>query len=60
MFEKFFNNSSVIINVENILDNRQSKYEKLVSGTDEYPSFAQIYMPTEGIVANLAVRIKIK
>ncbi len=59
MFEKFFPNSSVILNVENVLDNRQSKYSNLVAGTDNGPSFSPIYMPTEGIVGNIAVRIKI-
>ncbi len=60
MFEKFFSNSSVVINIENVLDNRQSKYAKIVQGSNEYPYILQSYMPTEGIIGNLALRIKIK
>ncbi len=59
MFEKYFSNFSVILNVENLTDERQSKYEKIVEGVVTNPSFKDIYMPIDGIVGNIAVRIKI-
>ncbi len=59
MFEKYFSNFSVILNVENLTNERQSKYEKIVEGIVTNPSFKDIYMPIDGIVGNIAVRIKI-
>ena len=60
MFEKMFKDFSVILNVENILDERQSKYENIVEPPFNNPSFGNLYMPIDGIVANIAVWIKIR
>ena len=59
MFEKKFKYFSLIFNVENLFDERQSKYEKIVHLTNGDPNFADIYMPLEGRVANLVLWIKI-
>lgn len=55
MFEKKFKYFSLIFNVENLFDKRQSKYEKTVYITNGAPQFKEIYMPLEGRVANLAL-----
>ncbi len=60
MFKKMFNDFSVVLNVENLLDERQSKYEKIVEGQNRSPNFKSLYMPIDGIVVNVAVRIKIR
>lgn len=59
MFEKTFKKFALILNVENILDERQSKYEKMVRPSAPYPQFKEIYMPIEGRVANLVLWIKL-
>ncbi|GBD91517.1 colicin I receptor precursor [bacterium BMS3Abin04] len=60
MFDKMFKNFSVILNVENILDERQSKYENIVLPPYSNPTFSPLYMPIDGIVANIAVWIRLK
>jgi len=60
MFEKMFKNFSVILNVENILDERQSKYDKVVLPPYNDPTFSQLYMPIDGIVANVAMWVRLK
>ena len=62
MAEKMFNGFSVILNVENILNERQSKYGKTVVTTPDNrtPDFNPIYMPIDGIVANIAVWVKLR
>ena len=61
MFQKYFNGFSVIFNVENILNERQTKYEKVVlpSPTIATPQFKQLYMPLEGIVANVSLWVRL-
>jgi outer membrane receptor for ferrienterochelin and colicins len=59
MFEKYFSDFSVILNVENLTNERQSKYEKIVGGSVSDPWFSYIYMPVDGIVGNIAIRLKI-
>ena len=60
MFDKIFKDFSVILNVENILDERQSKYENIVEPPFNNPTFSPLYMPIDGIVANIAIWIKIR
>ncbi len=61
MGERYFRNFSLILNVENILDERQSRYEKIVSfpNLPNTPRFRPLYMPLDGLVANLAVWVKL-
>lgn len=56
---KFGTRVSVILNGENLLDFRQSKKEKLYTGTIANPSFVALWGPIDGRVINLAIRIKI-
>ena len=60
MFEKMFKNFSIILNVENILDERQSKYDEIVKPPYNNPSFSELYMPVDGIVANIALWVKVR
>ena len=56
---KFGTHLSLILNAENILNIKQSDYEKVVTGTPEKPSFNPIWAPQEGAIANLALRYKL-
>jgi outer membrane receptor for ferrienterochelin and colicins len=53
---KFGKQVSVILNGENLLDARQSRYESLYTGTITNPKFRVIGTPLDGRVLNLAVR----
>ena len=59
MFQKMFDNFSIILNIENILDERQTKYKNVVLPPNNNPSFRPIYMPVDGRVANIALWIKL-
>jgi outer membrane receptor for ferrienterochelin and colicins len=49
---------SLVLNCENLLDERQSKYEKLYTGSVSAPSFKSLWAPIEGRVANFSIRFK--
>jgi iron complex outermembrane receptor protein len=59
MFQKYFEHFSVIANVENLFDVRQTKFEKIYLPPVSDPTFKQIYAPLDGIVANIAVKIRL-
>lgn len=50
---------SVFLNLENFLDSRQSKWEKMYSGTIQNPQFREVYTPTEGFILNGGIKIKL-
>ncbi|RYY58291.1 MAG: TonB-dependent receptor [Chitinophagaceae bacterium] len=54
--KKFGKQVSVILNGENLLDERQSRYESLYTGTITDPKFRMIGTPIDGRVINVAVR----
>ena len=45
-----------VLNVENLLDERQSRHEPLVYGTTAAPVFAPIWGPVEGRVVNVSYK----
>lgn len=47
----------VVFNVENLLDTRQSRYEKIVTGTLLNPVFQPLWAPIEGRVFNLSLKV---
>lgn len=47
-----------VLNAENLLDFRQSKYEQIVGGTPSDPQFAKLWAPIDGRVFNLSVMLK--
>jgi len=44
--------------IENKPDERQSKYDEIVKPPYNNPSFSELYMPVDGIVANIALWVK--
>ena len=48
---------SVVLNVENFLDVRQTRFESVVLGTPASPTFRPLYAPLDGIVGNVALKI---
>ena len=57
MIERKFKKGSVVLNCENILDTRQSKFESIVTGTSASPIFKDIWAPLEGRVINVSIKI---
>lgn len=48
---------SVVLNCENLLDYRQTRYEKIYTGTVTNPVFKPLWAPIDGRVVNLSVKI---
>jgi iron complex outermembrane receptor protein/outer membrane receptor for ferrienterochelin and colicins len=48
---------SIVLNGENLLDYRQTKYEQIYTGTLTNPTFKPLWAPIEGRVINLSLRI---
>lgn len=59
MVERKFKKGSVVLNCENLLDTRQSKYEPIVTGSTAAPVFKSVWAPLEGRVINLSVKLSI-
>lgn len=57
MVERKFKKASIVLNCENLLDTRQSKYEQIVIGPINNPSFKSVWAPLEGRVINLSFKI---
>lgn len=52
-------NITLVINGENLLDARQSRYETLYTGSRLRPQFSTLWAPIDGRVINLAIRFKL-
>ena len=59
MVERKFKQGSLVLNCENLLDERQSKFETLVEGTISNPIFKPIWGPLEGRVINLSLKLNL-
>ncbi|MHB1922561.1 MAG: TonB-dependent receptor [Chitinophagaceae bacterium] len=59
MVEKYFGNFSILVNLENFTDLRQSKFGPLFTGTIQNPVFNEIYAPLVGRVGNISLRWKL-
>ncbi len=60
MFEyKFNKHVSVVLNVENLLDNRQSKSEELYSGSITNPVFKTLWAPIDGRAFNACIKFQL-
>ena len=55
--EKFFKHMSLFVNFENMLDSRQSRWQKMYTGSIQNPQFGDIWAPTDGFVCNAGIRI---
>ena len=60
MAEKMFRHFSVVGNLENFTDTRQTRFETILVSqlTPGNPLFRPIYAPLDGFIANLALRIR--
>jgi len=54
--QKRFGHLTVALNVENILDVRQTRNENIISGDLNNPVFNEIYAPLGGIVGNVVLK----
>ena len=59
MGERSWRRFAVFLNLENITDTRQTRFDTIYQGTLANPSFRDIYAPVEGFVANGGVRIRL-
>jgi len=59
MLEKKFKSFSIVVNGENLSNVKQTKYQSVVLAPFNNPTFKPVWEPLEGMVINLAVRIKI-
>lgn len=59
MVERKFKFGSLVLNCENLLDTRQSQFEKIVTGSRISPVFKPIWGPLEGRVINLSLKISL-
>jgi hypothetical protein len=59
MIERKLSFGSIILNVENLFDARQAKFDKLVTGTVAAPTFKPVWGPLDGRVFNLSVKINL-
>ncbi len=59
MVERKFRFGSVVLNVENLTDSRQAKFESLVTGPVTSPTFKPIWAPLDGRVFNLSVKVNL-
>ena len=59
MAERRFGPVRAFVNVENILDARQSRTAPGVTGPPEAPAFAEIWRPTDGVIANAGVKVEL-
>lgn len=57
MAEKMWQHVSIFVNCENVLNVRQTKYEKIYSGTLANPVFNDIYAPMDGVIGNVGIKI---
>lgn len=56
MIEKKFKFGSVVLNCENVLNNKQSNYETLYEGSKQNPVFKPVWTSLEGRVINLCIK----
>jgi len=54
--QKEFNHFTVALNIENILDIRQTRYENIVSGPINNPDFNELYASLDGRVGNIVFK----
>ncbi|MCB0686469.1 MAG: TonB-dependent receptor [Saprospiraceae bacterium] len=58
MVQRNFNFGSLVLNCENLFDVRQSRRGSIVEGNLKQPIYVPLYMPVEGRVVNLALRVE--
>ena len=56
MVQKTWGHCSLLLNVENFTDTRQSKFGPLYTGTRQEPVFNEVYAPLDGRIVSVAFR----
>lgn len=59
MAEKLWERFSIFVNFENFTDTRQTKFEKIYTGTVTNPIFRDIYAPLDGFVVNGGIKLEL-
>jgi iron complex outermembrane receptor protein len=59
MAEKTWKQFSLFVNLENITDTRQTKFDTIYTGSITNPTFRDIYAPIDGFVANGGIKIRL-
>jgi iron complex outermembrane receptor protein len=59
MAERLWKKFSLYINFENFLDARQTRFDTLYTGSNNYPIFRDVYAPLDGFVVNGGIKIKL-
>jgi len=54
--QKRFGHLTIVLNVENILNIRQTKFENIITGNLNNPVFKELYAPLDGIVGNVVLK----
>ena len=54
--QKTIGHFTLVLNVENILDVRQTRYENIVSGDLNNPVFSELWAPLDGITGNFVLK----
>ncbi|MFM2225318.1 MAG: hypothetical protein RJA07_1520 [Bacteroidota bacterium] len=54
-----FKSATLLLNIENFADQRQTRWEQVVLPPYTNPTFKPIYAPLNGIIANLSLRVKL-
>ena len=57
--QKRIGHITLVLNVENILDVRQTRYENIISGNLNNPVFNEIYAPLDGVVGNVVIKFNL-
>jgi iron complex outermembrane receptor protein len=55
--EKYFKHLSLFVNFENMLDSRQSRWQKMYTGSIQNPQFVEVWAPTDGFIFNGGFKI---
>lgn len=59
MAERLWKDFSLFINLENIFDTRQTRFDTIYTGSINNPNFRDIYAPIDGFVANGGIKIRL-
>lgn len=54
-----FKHFSLFVNAENFTDTRQTRHERIYTGTIQNPEFKEIWAPTEGFVFNGGIKVNL-
>ena len=56
MVQRTWGHCSLLLNLENLTDTRQSRFGALYTGPQQSPVFGEIYAPVQGRIVSVAVR----